>query len=513
MKKVGSIIIVGGGSAGWMTAAYVSNMLLGVEVTLIESPKIPSIGVGEATTPMITTFLAQLGFHAPDLWMPECQATFKTGILFENWHRKSDSYWHPFESLEYVTPQQHTGHCWLHRHADGNGGYGDKASFYERYFCSTTLNVKQNKMPFNSEVAYHFDAARFGKMLRSVARDVKHVLDDVVEIDLDEQGNISALVTKEHGRLTADLFVDCTGFRRQLITRVAPEQKFQSRANSLFNDRASVCHLEYDRDTSIENQMVPYVRATALSAGWVWTIPLFNRLSVGYVYSSNFLSDADADAELGAFCGRAAARSLSDFRVQFNTGKFPALWNKNCIAIGLAGGFVEPLESSGLAIAQVGIEMFTSMLDARFYDPVITERYNAYMDKMYTDIFNFITMHFCLTARDDTAYWNAVKNDTFIPPELEARFEVFRKYLPTGGTKGMRESVWAFRDISWFCVLLGMNFDFEIPKLTDAILERGAAIARDKRARTKELSAKLPSHYGYLATEVYKLARSQRPGS
>jgi tryptophan halogenase len=324
-----------------------------------------------------------------------------------------------------------------------------------------------------------------------------------LEVELDPQGRIAGLVTREHGTLSADLYVDCTGFRRQLITAAEPAQQFRSYGNSLYNDRAVAVHVGYDADSGMDAQMFPYVKAAALSAGWVWSIPLYNRLSMGYVYSSNFLSEDDAERELMAYAGPAAERLLRKLQIRFLTGKLPRVWAKNCVAIGLSGGFVEPLESSGLAITQTQIELLASMLDARYYDDFIVDRYNAYLEKMYTDIIEFITLHYVLTNREDSAYWAAVKHEAAVPAELRARLEVFERHLPTTGTRGLREAVWAFRDVSWFCVLLGMNFKFKVSDPGERALQEANRIAREKRQLVKELATKLPTHFQYLTNEVY----------
>jgi hypothetical protein len=508
MKRVGSIAIVGGGSAGWMAAAYLSKVLVGVKVSLVESAKIPTIGVGEATTPMIHNFLTELGFTSPDQWMPDCDATYKTGILFENWFEKGDWYWHPFELLDYLDEQTHIGHTWLAKHSDGSGGYRDRRSFSEQYFPSMTLNAGQNRMPLYANLlAYHFDAAKFGKLLKAVSPGVNHVIDEVLDVPIDEEGNIAGLVTAEHGKIEADLYIDCTGFRRQLIGKADPAQKFESWSKALFNDRAFVVRIPYGEGVDLEKKMHPYVKASAQNAGWVWSIPLFDRMSHGYVYSSSFLSDAEAEREMEQYCGDQFQRSAVKMQVRFQTGKLPHLWAKNCVAIGLAGGFVEPLESSGLAITQVGIEWLASMLDARYYDPRIVNRYNMHMDKFYLDIIHFITAHYAFTSREDTPYWKAVKNDTEIEPALAQRLDVFKRLLPTGGTKGIRETGAAFRDLSWFCVLLGMNYNFDVPKPSEAAFAAADAVAREKRKRVKELATQLPNHWAHLSSVIYRRGR------
>ena len=485
-----------------MTAAHLDAMLQGVRLTVIESARLPPIGVGEATTPMINAFLAQLGFTSLESWMPACNATFKTGILFENWYDGTDSYWHPFELLDYVDGKTHAGHCWLHRYTDETGKYRDPSRFARSYLCSATVNAQQNRIPFHPQVAYNFDATLFGKLLRSGLPRVNHVVDEVVDVEVDEAGDISALVLASGERMQADFYVDCTGFRRQLIKKAAPEQTLHKYTDSLFNDRAVVFHLPY-RNESLEQQMFPYVKATALSAGWVWSIPLFNRMSTGYVYSSRFLGDDEAEAELTSYWGDQAKTRTAVMKIQFETGKLPRIWARNCVAIGLSGGFIEPLESSGLAITQTQIELLASMLDARYYDDFVIERYNAYLEKLYTDIIEFMTTHYCLTSREDTPYWKAVKYETRVSPQLQARFETFREYLPTLGTRGLREAVWAFRDAGWFLVMLGMRFDFRRPEVSERALAAAAKIAKDKRRIIREMTAKLPNHHQYLATQVY----------
>jgi tryptophan halogenase len=502
VHRVGSIVVVGGGSSGWMTAAYFSTLFPDLELTLVESKDIPVIGVGEATIPLLNLFIARLGYPDPHAWMPACDATYKTGILFENWYEAGDRYWHPFEYLDYVSPREHVGHCWLCRRRNGDPEFAAKQSFYETFFASTLLNAVANKAPWFREVAYHLDAHLFGEFLRGISSRVRHVLDDVLEVSLDEQGAIAALRTAEHGELRADLYFDCTGFRRRLLSRVAPDQKFQSYGRSLFCDRAIVVRMPYDASTDKESVLHPYVKASAQTAGWIWSIPLYSRMSSGYVYSSSFISDEDAERELRRYWGGKASNDLGVHKVRFETGKMPRTWVRNCIAIGLAGGFIEPLESTGLAITQMGIEMAASMLDAGYYDDIMVDRYNAHVSKFYADIVQFIIVHYCFTSREDTPFWTVVKHDTFLPPELQARLEVFRRHLPTAATKGTSE-VFMFRDISWLSVLLGMNFTFDPRPVDQSLLTAAGLIRQQKREFVRNMNAKLSNHYRFLKETIY----------
>jgi hypothetical protein len=497
-----SIIIVGGGSSGWMAAASFTNLFPDLDVTLIESKRIPVIGVGEATVPFLNLFLAKIGYSDPHSWMPASDATYKTGILFENWYENGDRYWHPFDYLDYVDVQHHTGHCWYSWHREGEPAYQCRQSFYESFFPSTLLNANGNRTPSFREFAYHLDAHLFGEFLRGSSPRVKHILDEVLDIDLDEHGAVAALWTGEHGKLCADLYLDCTGFRRRIISRVAPDQKFESYGASLFCDRAVVIRMPFAPGDDKEKALHPYVKASARSGGWIWSIPLYSRVSSGYVYSSSFLSEEEAERELRAYWQSKADRAVDTLKVRFETGKLSRVWVKNCIAIGLAGGFIEPLESTGLAITQMGIEMAVSMLDARYYDGVMVDRYNAHLSKFYADIVQFIIAHYCFTSREDTPFWRAVKYETVQPPDLQARLETFRRYLPTSATKGTSE-VFMFRDISWFAVLLGMNFPFDPAPVDKSLLTTARLILKRKQESVREMASKLPNHYRFLKETMY----------
>src|SRR5919202_341952 len=344
IHPVRSILVVGGGSSGWMTATYLGKVLRGVTVTLVESPSAPIIGVGEATIPFIRGYFARIGLPDDRIWMPECDATFKTGILFDHWYERGDRYWHPlFEQLDYVDAHTHSGHLWLALHHDGDPAFRERRSFYDTFFTTTALNAECGRVPAAAEYAYHLDVHRFLELLRATAFEVRHVVDHVTGVTLDTHGAIAAVRTERSGELVADLYVDCTGFKRLLISAVAPDQPFDSYMDSLFCDSAVVLRTPYGDEGRQRALMRPYVTASAQS-----------------------------------------------------------------------GGFIEPLESTGLAIVQMGVEMLASMLDARYFDERMPQRYDAHLEKFYRDIMQFIIAHYALTNREDTAFWRAVKHDTVI---------------------------------------------------------------------------------------------------
>ena len=323
-----------------------------------------------------------------------------------------------------------------------------------------------------------------------------------MDVALVEDGDVRAVVTADHGSLEADLFVDCTGFRRSVIGRLSPSLRFESYSRSLFCDRAVVLRSPYHEDIRKERDMHPYVRASAAAAGWIWSIPLYSRMSRGYVYASQFLGDNEAEQELRTLCGNTRAVDGPCHRIRFESGRLEAHWVRNCVAVGLSEGFIEPLESTGLAITQLGIEILASMLDARFYDEAMRRRYNGHLEKFYENIFHFIVAHYCLTRRSDTPFWRSVRDDTEIPDALAARLEVFRRHLPSVATKGTSE-VWAFRDLSWFCVLAGMGFEFADQSPTPVALAAAEVLKEQRRAELQKLTASATSHYRYLRERIY----------
>lgn len=502
LTRVGSILVVGGGTSGWMAASFLSKVLKTTRVTLIESARTPTIGVGEATIPFIRNFMTRIGYPNDRDWMPSCDATFKTGILFDDWYTLGDRYWHPFEYLDYLDLNTHTGHWWLYLRDKGLPLFRERRSFYSSFFPSMLVNVEHNRIPWRDEYAYHLDAGRFVEFLRSVSPDVQHLRDDVVSVETDGHSRIEHVKTQNSGPLTADLYIDCSGFRSLLLRSVAPELRWQSYEKSLFCDRAIALRLPYVDEEDRQRRLVSYVLASAREAGWIWTIPLSSRVGTGYVYSSSFISDDDAEDELRRFVGVERAAGFDSLRIQFRIGKYERSWVGNCVAIGLATGFIEPLESPSLAIVQTGVELLASMLDAGFASPAMIDRYNGYLDKFYDDILQFLIPHYSLSARDDSEFWRHVRNDTVVPGELAARLDVFREYLPTADTKGMSEP-WMFRDISWFSVLLGMNFPFRVPKLDDAGVGRIQDLLAAKRKQVDRLVESLPTHSDYLDRELY----------
>ena len=376
-RNVVNVVIVGGGSAGWMTAAYLSKALeKNVHITLVESSNITKVGVGEATFSSIRSFFDFLGLREYE-WMPKCNATYKMAIKFVNWNSDRKHFYHTFERFDFIDGFS-ISEWWLKlkscsepfdyscliapvlcdskrspRYFDGKV-FDDKTEhlFSDDHFAEKKL-IRLTDAEGQYPYAYHFDANLIARFLKdySMHRGVKQIVDDVVDVKLIEDGSIDCIYTKRHGSISGDLFIDCTGFRGLLINKALGEA-FISFSESLLCDSAIAMQIPSDIKKDGIN---PYTTATALSSGWVWDIPLYGRSGTGYVYSSAFKSEEKAEQEFREHLGE-ASNNCKASHIKMRIGRNRNSWVKNCVAIGLSSGFVEPLESTGIFFIQHGIE-------------------------------------------------------------------------------------------------------------------------------------------------------------
>src|SRR5438552_10641483 len=356
------IVIVGGGSAGWMTAMIFADALIkkGIEIAVLESPAVGIIGVGEGSTPWLRGFFDKLGIEESE-WMPECHATYKCGITFDGWSTKPGftSYFHPFASmLDNLTMTQFVHNA----NARLNGA--DVCAHPNRFFIAARLAEKHmapkpaRSFPFDVWYGYHFDAVLLGQYLhkKAVERGVTYKPCHVEEVKLDERGDIASIRTKEGETIAADFFVDCTGFASLLLQKAlgTPYLPF---TDNLFNDAAVA--MPTPMDESIPSMTV----STAMRHGWAWTIPLTSRYGNGYVYSSAFCSADEAERELREHLGMLDA-DVEARHLKMKIGRVTQHWNKNCLAVGLSQGFIEPLEATALLFIQRTATAFVEALEA-----------------------------------------------------------------------------------------------------------------------------------------------------
>jgi len=508
-----NVVVVGGGTAGWMTASYLAATFgRQVSVTVVESANVPTIGVGEATFSTVRHFFGYLGLVEQD-WMPECSATYKLAIRFEDWREPGHHFHHPFERTRVVDGFPITD-WWLHQR--GAGRFDDDC-FVLPALCEQrssprfrdgtifrpgeepvgegadrdTMTEQSVQFPY----AYHFDAALLARFLTryGTARGVRHVLDDVTGVVLDERGWISHVTTAGHGDLTGDLFVDCTGFRGVLLNQ-ALQEPFESYQDTLPNDSAVALRVPVDASAA---GLRPCTTATARDAGWIWTIPLFDRIGTGYVYARDYVDPDEAERTLRAFVGP-AADGLEANHIRMRIGRTRRAWVGNCVGIGLSAGFVEPLESTGIFFIQNAVEQLVKHFPDRRWDDRLRASYNGHMARMMDGVREFLALHYYAARRADNAYWRDAKTRP-LPDGLAERIEQWTVRLPDS------ESVYphyhGFEPYSYQAMLLGLG---GVPLRSSAALaglDGGAAekVFEEVGRSARELAERLPSQYAYLA--------------
>jgi len=435
-QPINSITIVGGGTAGWMAALILNNyfgqkMRAGqkMSITLIESPNVPTVGVGEATVPGMPRTLRSAGI-SESAFFKTCNASFKLGVLFANWNvdkaGKPIDYVNPFASPQAVGGLEAAYYFLQH---------GAGACDFTQVFSPSVDLARANKgprplgdKPYALKVghAYHLDAGKFANMMRDIciSRGVKHVLEDVVHVEQDENGYISALELAESGRYETELVLDCTGFKGIIINEVLKEP-FVSYARYLANDRAMAVQIPHPDP----NKIPSLTRSYALGAGWVWRVPLYNRIGTGYVYSSAHRTDEEARDEFVAHLGD-TWNGVEPRVIPMRVGRNRNAWVKNVVALGLSGGFIEPLESTAIHMIDTAVRwLITYFPDGDYPDP-LRDRYNKLMNSLYDEVRDFICLHYALGNRTDSQYWIDAREALEVPDSLAENLELWRHTLP-----------------------------------------------------------------------------------
>jgi tryptophan halogenase len=439
---VRKVVITGGGTAGWVTAAALAQQFGQLlDLTLVESEEIGTVGVGEATFPSILAFHRLLDLDERE-FMRAAKASFKLGISFENWGGLGDRYMHAFGTIGRSTWMGDFQHFWLAAREAGFGGeLGD--------YCFERKAAEQGKFAFSEKLqinyAYHFDAGLYAAFLRarSEKQGVRRIEGKIASVEQHgETGNVTALVLESGERVAGDLFVDCTGFRGLLIEQTL-KAGFEDYSHWLRTDRA------FAVQTLLGEHMPPYTRAIARQAGWQWRIPLQHRVGNGLVYCSDYLSEDEARATLLA---NLDGDPLFEPRLlKFKAGRRMKAWHKNVVSIGLSSGFIEPLESTSIHLIQIGVTRLMQLFPFSGITPALVNRYNDQSRLEYERIRDFIILHYKLTERDDTAFWRDCAN-LDIPGTLAERIELFRESaLAYQATDEM------FRVESWMQIMLGQR--------------------------------------------------------
>ncbi|RAN33793.1 tryptophan halogenase family protein [Hyphomonas pacifica] len=442
MQKVRKVVIAGGGTAGWITAAAMSRMLGPLlDITLVESDDIGTVGVGEATIPTHRTFHHLLGIDERE-FMRATKATFKLGIAFENWGGIGDTYIHSFGQVGKSSWMGEFYNIWL---AAREKGIGEDLDAY----CFELQAAKHNKFytdeKFNINYAYHLDASLYAKFLRAFSEEkgVKRVEGLIGGVEQDgETGFITALKLKSGDRIEGDFFVDCTGFRGLLIEQTL-KSGFEDWAHWLPTDSALAVQ------TRSVGPALPYTRSIAHQSGWQWRIPLQHRVGNGLVFCSQYMQPDAAEEILR---NNIEGELLGEPRlIRYKTGRRRKVWNKNCVALGLSSGFLEPLESTSIHLIQIGASRLVQQFPFDGVSEAIANHYNEQSLRELERIRDFIILHYKVTERDDSAFWRD-RRDMDVPDSLAQRLDVFRENgLAYQATDDL------FRVDSWLQVMMGQR--------------------------------------------------------
>lgn len=447
------IVIVGGGTAGWMAANLMAKSWSAehVEIVLIESPAIGIIGVGEGSTPQLKGFMQYLGIEEHE-WMPACNATYKNGITFKGWGTKPgfSSYFHPFAAQ----PDDYTAPAFFYNSFVRRQGV-DVHAHPDKFFLATYLAehklspIASENFPFEINYGYHFDSSLLGQFLaqKAVSMGVHHVQDKIVHVEMAVDGSIATLITEQGSSFKADMFVDCSGFSALLIEQQL-KTPFISFRDNLFNDSAVV--VQTPRTGNPESQTI----STAMQNGWRWTIPLTTRTGNGYVFSSAYCSKDQAETEFRASLGLLDSE-LQCRHLSMKVGRLSEHWVKNCVAVGLSQGFIEPLEATALHLVQETVQSFIECYQDGQFSYQFRDKFNDLINKRFEAIRDYIVAHYRVNSRTDTHYWKDNANNKNISVSL---YNILKTWV--GGQNLSDELIRQDIDkyypaMSWHCLLAG----------------------------------------------------------
>lgn len=503
-NAVRRIVIVGGGSAGWLVAGTIAaehgNGEAGVQITLIESPDIKLVGVGEGTWPTMRNTLSKMGISETE-FVRECDVAFKQASKFSRWvtGKDGDDYYHPF-TLPVGYREMNLASHWQE--------HSDKISFsdavcIQSHLCAKDMGPKLITTPEFSGIAnysYHLDASRFAAFLRKHCTeklDVNYISDNVTKVNSTEDGDILSLGTQNSGDLHGDLFVDCTGLSSLLLGKHY-QIPLISKKEFLFNDAALAAQVPYlDPECPISSNTI----STAQSAGWIWDIGLQTRRGVGYVYSSTHISDEQADEEFRRYLtlsiGAQKAADTYFQKIKFNPGHREVFWHKNCVAVGLAAGFIEPLEASAIILIELSAKMISEQLPAdRKAMTVVAKRFNEKFTYRWNRIIDFLKLHYVLTQRRDTQYWIDHCDPESMPQSLQELLELWRYQEPGFYDESHQDEL--FPCASFQYILYGMGYQTAVrpasKKANPAAVVRAGELFQENIKKTNEFMRVMPTH-------------------
>lgn len=499
-QLISSVVIVGGGTAGWLTAGTLAAKFKAeyqkeISVTLVESPNVPIIGVGEGTWPTMRTTLRNMGVRETD-FIRECNVSFKQGAKFSKWTTgaEDDFYYHPLVLPEGYHDENLASH-WL----ENNGGVSfSRAVSPQEDICNKGLAPKLITTPEYASVvnyAYHLDAGVFAKFLQRHCVEnlgVTHVLADVVGVNAKENGDIASVETKQAGAVSGDLFVDCTGFKSLLLGQHYGVP-FKSCKDVLFLDTALAVHVPYESEDS---PIASHTISTAQDAGWVWDIGLPSRRGVGHVYSSAHTTQDHAEAQLRTYLKETGVDPEVEFRnIPLEPGHRTKFWEKNCVAVGLSAGFLEPLEASALLLIEISGTMIGDQFPAtRSAMDVIAKRYNETFLYRWDRIIDFLKLHYVASSRDDTQFWIDNRDAASIPESLQDLLRLWKDNVPWHDD--FDRALEVFPAASYQYILYGMGFSTDVSRLGTSDQRKRSAYEyfEKNQKKSRDMVDKLPEN-------------------
>ena len=500
-QTVRTVVIVGGGTAGWITAGIIAAKHKGdnddcIQVVLVESPDIKPIGVGEGTWPTMRVTLRRMGVSETD-FIRECAVSYKQGSKFVDWvnGEPGDFYYHPFTAPQGFLEGNLAPH-WLH---DNHAKSFSQAVCYQEYLCELGLAPKEFSTPEFSALAnyaYHLDAGTFSEFLKKHCVEklgIRHVLDDVTEINAAENGDIASVSTREHGELCGDLFVDCTGFSSLLLGEYFGVSHLD-KSDILFVNTAIAVQVPYESESS---PIASATISTARDAGWIWDIGLSFRRGVGYAYSSDHTTDEAAEAQLLEYLRHTGSKAdeLATRKIAIRPGHREKFWERNCVAVGLSAGFVEPLEASALVLIEKSAQMIAEHLPVtREAMNIVAKRFNDRFRYRWDRIIDFLKLHYVLSARSDGEFWVDNRRAETIPDSLQELLTLWKLQHPWQDDFVQAEEV--FGAASYQFVLYGMGFKTVASHLgtSDAAKEFATKQFKETERIRSKLVSMLPSN-------------------
>ena len=450
-----NIVILGGGTAGWMTANLLQKKWRqrGIQISVVESPDIGIIGVGEGSTPLLKEFFDSLEISESE-WMPQCNATYKNGISFNDWSTVPgyESYFHPFPcSLDFAT------FGFLYKYTELRRKGADVLAHPNRFSLMAGLTERKlaplpaENFPFHFQYGYHFDSVLIGKFLREKAKEsgVSHIEATVEKVEQESDGSIKSLLLNTGQILSGDFFVDCSGFASILLQKTL-KVPFVSFSENLFNDSAVAI------PTDIETEIPAETLSTALSNGWAWKIPLTNRFGNGYVFSSKYCSPDEAETELRSHLNILES-DVEARHLKMKVGRVQETWAKNCVAVGLSQGFIEPLEATALQFVYSTIEQFSQALEEGNFSGKNRDEFNARMNANFEGVRDYIVLHYKTNSRSDSQYWMDNRENQKISDNLRAMIECWYAIEDTQEALTRLNIGSYYSQRSWTCLLAGVG--------------------------------------------------------